>query len=52
MCLGVGQLNSAYATEVVEISRYLVVWSGGGELSLRNEEVGLRDIGGGNVRST
>lgn len=49
VCLGVGELDSAYATEVVEVSGHLVVRGVGRELRLRDEEIGLCNVGGGDV---
>lgn len=51
VCLSVGQLNGSYATEVEEVPGNLVVGSVRGKLCLCDEQVGLCDIGGGNVIS-
>jgi hypothetical protein len=45
MCLGIIELNSSDAPQVVEIPRDLVVRGICRELSLCDKEVGLRDIG-------
>jgi hypothetical protein len=49
VCFRVRQLNGAYATEVEEIPRNLVVGGIRRELRLRDEEIGLCDVGGGDV---
>ena len=49
--LGVGELDGADAAEVVEVAADLVVGCGGWELSLSDEEVGLRDVGCADVIS-
>ena len=44
MCLGVGELDSANASEVVEVAADLVVGGCAGELCLCNEQIGLCDV--------
>lgn len=46
---GVGQLDGAYAAEVEQISGDLVVGGVWRELCLRDEEIGLCDVGSGDV---
>jgi len=51
VCLGIGELNSPYASEVVQVPRDLVVGRIGWELCLRNKEIGLCDVGGREIVS-
>jgi hypothetical protein len=49
VCLSVRQLDGAYAAEVEEISRDLVIGGVGRELRLCDEQIGLCDVGGRDV---
>jgi hypothetical protein len=49
VCLGVGELDSTDATQVVQVAADLIVGGGAWELCLCNEEIGLCDVRGRDV---